>query len=279
MPIRLKFHFIMLLLLLCGVAAETSADCKVPGDPDILGLGVRLGLYFQLSSTLLVSLVRPKEARDTYLPTALFFTAFFIAVVYSTTLSNSAPGALISVTWYPILLLSFVFSGDWEQHSDEHSEHRMLLGVVIFIASVCLNTWFWFKGLDASHAGQCMDPRCFLFANFSAYGNIRTFFKTFTLFLLILLMLVFLTPTAKVVYDKCRKKTRSADQEIGSSSSVGVPALLPLISELQPPPVDVPHDPSSQEPTASRPPPSTEAATSTSCSTAIELIPPRSQRL
>src|ERR1700738_2684832 len=166
MSMHLDLRFILLLVGIVDVAADTGVDCRVPGDPDTLGLGVRLGLYFQLSSTLIISLVRPKEARDSYLPTALFFTSFFIAVVYSAARRDFAPGALIYLTWFPVLLAGFVFSGDLDRHSKEHgSENRMLLGVVLFIASICLNTWFWFRGLDASHVDQCMDPRCFFFAN------------------------------------------------------------------------------------------------------------------
>src|ERR1700755_1643983 len=73
----------LLLLLAFLVQFAVADDCRVPADPDVLGLGVRLGLYFQTASAVLISLVRPEEAKGSWLPTALFFSAFFIAVLYS----------------------------------------------------------------------------------------------------------------------------------------------------------------------------------------------------
>ena len=66
-------------------AQTTPEDCRVPADPDISGLGVRLGLYFQLASNIVLSTCRPSESLDSLLPTELFFTGSFIAVICSVT--------------------------------------------------------------------------------------------------------------------------------------------------------------------------------------------------
>ena len=49
MSMHLDLRFILLLVGIVDVAADTGVDCRVPGDPDTLGLGVRLGLYEILS--------------------------------------------------------------------------------------------------------------------------------------------------------------------------------------------------------------------------------------
>jgi hypothetical protein len=66
-----------------------------------------------------------------------------------------------------------------------------MLSTILFLTSGCLNTWFWFKGLDAVNPHQCMTPRGFFLANLSAYGHGRTLFKIFSLAFIIILTPLF----------------------------------------------------------------------------------------
>lgn len=169
----------LLSLLSMGfVTAESANDgCRIPADPDIQGLGVRLGLYFQLISTLLMALVRPSEAAVTYMPTALFLTSFLIAVLYSAIRNEFPPSAVISCTWYPVLVMATLIPLDFSEFSQRQKMARAFLSQLCMYLSLCLNLWFWFKGLDIQSNDQCMTPRVFFFNNLSAYGNIRTLFK------------------------------------------------------------------------------------------------------
>lgn len=154
-------------------------ECRVPANPDTLGLGVRLGLYFQLISNMLMNIVNcksRKEAQDGFLPTAYFFASFIAAVIYSAARHDFAPGAIIACTWYPILLLSGLFSVDFRDMGEHEKIHRYLFAHMVWLASGCLNLWFWFAGVYYQHADQCMEPRVFFFANLSAVGGIRFFF-------------------------------------------------------------------------------------------------------
>ena len=58
---RLPISLPYLLLLAYPALGQSEDNCRVPADPDILGLGVRLGLYFQIFSNLLIGVVRPEE--------------------------------------------------------------------------------------------------------------------------------------------------------------------------------------------------------------------------
>src|SRR5437016_11317432 len=78
--------------------------CRIAVDPDILDLGVRLGLYLQIVSNFLIAFSRPAESTDSHLPTALFLARFFIALLYSTVNNDFPPAGTISCTWYPLLV-------------------------------------------------------------------------------------------------------------------------------------------------------------------------------
>jgi hypothetical protein len=182
MTLRLNFNQLLILILalvVVAVSAQATQDCRVPADPDISGLGVRLGLYFQLASNIVLSVARPDEAKDSLLPTELFFTGFFIAVVCSVASGEYAPGAQISCTWYPVVLWA-VMSLDWNGFKDNVGTRAMAASGLI-LASLCLNIWFWFKDLFEFNPDQCMAPRVFFLYNFSAYGHIRNLFRVFTI--------------------------------------------------------------------------------------------------
>src|SRR5271170_6830345 len=181
----MSFNLLTFALFTIPVFAANSTDCRVPADPDIQGLGVRLGLYFQLLSTVLLQLVRVEEALVNFLATALFFTSFFIAFIFSTARNDFAPGAVIACTWYPLLLFMAIFLFDFRHLNHDQQVARYGLGLILWVASGSLNVWFWFKGLDNVHPDQCMEPRVFFFANLNATGGVRVFFRILTLGFLI----------------------------------------------------------------------------------------------
>ena len=115
--LRLALFPLSSLLLELVNASAADESCLVPADPDILGLGVRLGLYFQMRSILLMALVRPKEAADAFLPTAFFFASFLFAVLYSIIRNEFPPSAMINCTWYLIFVLGALIHPDFSGYS------------------------------------------------------------------------------------------------------------------------------------------------------------------
>lgn len=215
------FLFIFLIAFIQSAPAETIDDCRVPGDPDILGLGVRLGLYFQIAANNLIECVRPEESADSFLPTGLFFASFLIAVVYSVAHKTFPPGSVISCTWYPLLILAALPVDPLlflPGHDKGKYGRRAMLFIVLYTGLGFLSLWFWFKGLDANDPMQCMEPRVFFFANFPAYGNIRTLFKVITAifagfmpsaFLVAISLLIFKIPKKK----QDQRHSRGGDEE------------------------------------------------------------------
>ena len=194
-------------------AAENEDVCRIPADPDILGLGVRLGLYFQLCSNFFLELVRVGEARDSMMPTLFFFTSFFVAFVYSVIHDDLPPGAAIASTWFPILIYAGLFSFDLRGFNPTQKLVRVLINFALLISSSCLNIWFWFKGLDVQHPDQCMEPRCFFFANLGTTGGIRIVFR-----ILAFLPLIFVLSMLIITYIIVSRKGNVGDNELGTST-------------------------------------------------------------
>jgi hypothetical protein len=164
----------MLLLLLFVSPVIADTECQVIADPDVLGLGVRLGLYFQLTSNCLIGVVKPAEAADSLVPTSFFLTGFFAAVIFSVARNEYAPGAIIACTYYPLLVLATAHT--WQFKTSVSIVWVAVLHF-LYVVSSGLSVWFWYKGVDSSNSSQCMEPRVFFFANCSATGRVRVLFQ------------------------------------------------------------------------------------------------------
>lgn len=160
---------------------ETNpTECLVPGDPDVIGLGFRLGFYFQLLSTLLLGIVRPEEAADSFIPNLFFIIGLVCAAIYSSSRLNYPPGAVIACTWYPVLAYVALLPLFYRHLPTKLPWYRVMMYPAVVIATCCFAIWFWYSGLDAVHSAQCMEPRVFLFYNLSAKGPVRIVFRVFT---------------------------------------------------------------------------------------------------
>jgi hypothetical protein len=219
--------FILLAFPVFG--ADSSPECRVPADPDTLGLGVRLGLYFQLSSFFLLQLVRVEEALDTVLATGFFFASFFIAVLYSTARGDFTPGAQIACTWYPLLFYLALFSFDGREMDKGQRIRRYGVAHLLWMGSGCLNIWFWFKGLDNEHVDQCMEPRVFFFANLNARGGVRVLYRIFTLAFVIGILALFIFASQRPGNRQPSKGKRDVGSDRDNSVSRGeVAKVLPM---------------------------------------------------
>ena len=86
--------------------AFTRQDlCSINGNPDLYGLGIRLGIYFQLTSTSLTSRLLPEETLSIWHTSSIFLLDVFAAVSKST-----VSGTIQYVEAYVMLQLMFAFS-------------------------------------------------------------------------------------------------------------------------------------------------------------------------
>jgi hypothetical protein len=111
----------------------------------------------------------------------IFFTGNLIGPVYSIARDGTPPSVTICSMWFLVqdfgLLLPIVILAWTNDPKVNLSYLTVSAAWWRWVASNGLNIWFWYRGLDIPNPAQCKEPRVWLFANLSAYGNVRTFFK------------------------------------------------------------------------------------------------------
>ena len=97
-----------------------AQECTVKIDSDVLGLGVRLGIYLQLASTLCLYAIRRSEAIGSIALSNMLFTGFYVSIIKSLKEDNFPPNAMSSVAWLLtmdfLVLILLIFSGLMIQH-------------------------------------------------------------------------------------------------------------------------------------------------------------------
>jgi hypothetical protein len=174
------------LSLFPPAAAETNT-CTIQADADILGLGVRLGLYFQFVANFVVSVARPSEAVDSLSVSNILFSGIFIAILYAAVNNNVPAGELLtmlSLLPFDILASLPIFIAAASKDSKVKPSIPTTAFVVLRTFGIIIfGLWFWYHGLDFPNPEQCMEPRVFLYANLAAHGGARIAYKVFVTFM------------------------------------------------------------------------------------------------
>ena len=167
------------------------SDCEIQADPDLLGIGVRLGFYFQFASNLVLLFTRQDEAVQSITLSNLFMIAYFIAAIQSLILNNLPPGAVIPITSFFFLdgsLATVIYFATLQTMS--YWTHVVFM---VRYAGICgFHLWFWFSGVHVQHSAQCIEPRVWMFGNFPVYGGIDTFYEIFAIVMSLFTSLGFL---------------------------------------------------------------------------------------
>jgi hypothetical protein len=82
-----------------------ASICSTPGNPDMYGLGIRIGFYLQWYSAILASSVAPSEINPLRFSNSLFIAATFLALIIQT-----ARDTLDPIDIYIVSLLIFGFN-------------------------------------------------------------------------------------------------------------------------------------------------------------------------
>ena len=181
---------VLALTLFIGIieSADTT-DCTIQADADILGLGVRLGLYFQLVANFIVTIARPDEGVSSLSVSNILFTGIFIAILHSTVNNNVPAGEMLTMlALLPLdILASFPILVAAASKSSKVKPSIATVAFVMLRATgiVIFGLWFWYHGLDIPNPDQCIEPRVFLYANLGAYGGARIAYKVIVTFFMI----------------------------------------------------------------------------------------------
>jgi hypothetical protein len=164
-------HLVILSLARSAFASPTD-DCLIPADPDILGLGVRLGIYLRTASNIFLGLARPDEASGSLPTTNIFMTGIFVAVLHSMANDGYTAGSMICML--SLLVFDLLLLGPTLLIAVAHSKKVLTVSYITVGITICrwiaftgFNTWFWFHGLSVQNDAQCQEARLFFFTNLS----------------------------------------------------------------------------------------------------------------
>ena len=201
--------------------------CPVEGNPDLYGLGIRLGIYFQLISTSLTNRLLPEETLSACDTNSIFLLAVFAAVSKST-----VNGTIHFVEAYVMLQLMFAFLictfpkgggslvrlqirgailglSQRDRELFKANLHRSFLGSqwrsALAAAVACYNLWFWFR---FERSGAC-EAYIFLFAKVLSSSRGQDFYRVFAVLYLMAQAIFYLMLAKDLLWGLLKAKQSS----------------------------------------------------------------------
>ena len=151
--------------------------CVIEGEPDLYGLGIRIGIYIQMITVQISAALSQVLREEDHLNEA---TIVFVISVGSVFINLIYQKKIEAVEAAPILVLLLA-----QVHSCRLVNTRGIVPTLIFAVELCglvgLYVWYWWYGMDIL-GGSCPDDRAFFFANVSLWGWFRTMNKVLTVF-------------------------------------------------------------------------------------------------
>jgi hypothetical protein len=180
-------------LFLPGEAIKSlqPTPCNHPGNSDFYGLGIRLGIYLQILSTMLcmIDLESSDPLYDAHDSNAILLLATFIAVLKST---PSRSIELVDVVIMLRMIWLIIVCGFSLAHLTEEfkrAKKAQKLAALITTPSALFfrilvvglvssyNVWFWFRGVAYFQHGNPCPTYAFFFAKLAANGRLQGFYK------------------------------------------------------------------------------------------------------
>jgi hypothetical protein len=148
--------------------------CSIPGNPDIYGLGIRLGLYLLWIATIFTYECLEDEISNAIDTNLIFFFSISIATFV---LSTQSPKPYAEEVY---ILLVLFFGGFWSLAFPSKFGSFSIFGINVRLylcaAMASYAIWFWFDGMDSFRQQPC-GSQAFLFAKVALFGRARIFFK------------------------------------------------------------------------------------------------------
>jgi hypothetical protein len=154
---------------------NSTFACPVQGNPDLYGLGIRLGLYLQIITAQISGLASHfLEVDDDIGHAVVIFILATGTVLFRLILRRE----IEAVEVFPILSLLIVQLGAcrvpfWKKPM------TIFIYMGETICLLALTTWFWFKGMDTLPK-SCHDDYAFFFAKVSIWHWFRKFSQAAT---------------------------------------------------------------------------------------------------
>ncbi|KAH8733905.1 hypothetical protein BGZ61DRAFT_445495 [Ilyonectria robusta] len=151
--------------------SQSGSQCDLTGNPDLYGIGVRIGLYSQWIATLLVTLFDSRNEGAYRVVNLIMQCAIFLGLCTDSSQGGSAVGSIVT----QLLLCGSLSSltGNGISHSGSFSG---ICRVLFYIALSSYGCWFWYTGIDEMTIPNCPEQIAF-FGRTSINGRFRVFGK------------------------------------------------------------------------------------------------------
>ena len=161
------------------MATEQQPDCGFDGNPDLYGLGLRLGFYIQAAPSTLAIMVLYRETIYIWSSSVAFVLATFAVLLRDTIRNTLKVSEIAIVAW----LLSFqvarmvpLILGIERYGMNPINQTLLYLFSSLTLAGNCYFVWFWNVGLDSMPRTAC-EEYAFVFVRVDLRGGFRTFNK------------------------------------------------------------------------------------------------------
>ena len=201
-------------------STSRASRCTHVGNTDLYGLGIRLGVYLQLFSTLIANHFLVETSQAAWDANAVFLVAIFIAIVKTSVGSNTIAAfeafVMLQMLLAFVLAVFNVTGGKWRKFDllMKHSHSRFngsplgsLTRSALTTSISCYQVWFWFQGADQLDRGAVCTTFVFLFTRVSIRSSVTIVFKILALlYLVITVFRLFLeSPISTIVKDYRRR--------------------------------------------------------------------------
>lgn len=200
-----------------GIHSATLIDkrngCCFPGNPDIYGLGIRIGYYSQALSVWIANFFVLSESKKLRSVNTLFMFALFVGLVW---ISHDASQTyaieaflliqLLSATWYVSILNQSKFSSKhWK-----FSPLRMVIQDLTLLGILAYSIWFWWVGVDLMQRTPC-GTYIFFLSKVSLYGWFRSGFKVLSIIAVCFNLILMIGHMAQLVQCHLASYTRNPE--------------------------------------------------------------------
>ncbi|KAL8687462.1 MAG: hypothetical protein Q9218_006373 [Villophora microphyllina] len=163
-----------------------TVQCSHEGNPDFYGLGIRVGIYLQLTTAILAKYLRPEAAPGNLNTNAVFLLALFVALAtatFSPGLGTEETVILLQLCFGFLLSVLSLLGGHVSADRPKPSKGVIRPPPVASFFRLTLNTaicayavWFWFIGINNSHVPGC-SAYIFVVARASIFGGVRILYQ------------------------------------------------------------------------------------------------------
>ncbi|KAI4108310.1 MAG: hypothetical protein LQ339_002211 [Xanthoria mediterranea] len=180
--------------------SEQTVQCPHDGNPDFYGLGIRVGIYLQLTTAIVAKYFHPEAIPENLTANTIFLLALFAAIATATLGSGLRPEEIVILLQlcfgFLLSVLSILGGRPGPDHPKGHAtisappSIASYLRLTLTMAICAYAVWFWFPGKDEMEISGCASYMFFL-TKVSLFGGVRLFYQVQSAIIIIPLAALF----------------------------------------------------------------------------------------